>query len=217
MREGAGRIGSGPALGPEELRAAAFVLAWAASALLARSVGIWLAMGPTAALLAVVSLRQGGRELMGRGRHARMVPVGVLVGLAMAAGTIALYGPVTRAFPALSADVARLYELFEGPGALGALVLLPAVLTFEDIVWRGAVQGAAARRLSPLAAAALGAALYTLAHVPFGSPAIVLAALGAGSCWSLLRAYSDSLPAVIAAHAVWDYAVLVFHQLDAVA
>jgi membrane protease YdiL (CAAX protease family) len=129
----------------------------------------------------------------------------------MAAVTVLLYGPVTASSPALLADVSRLYEAFRGPGIIGALVLMPVILTCEEVVWRGAVHVALARRTSPLLASAAGTALYTLAHVPFGSAALILAALGAGCCWSLLRVYSDSLPAVVAAHAAWSYGLLLFY------
>ena len=169
-------------------------------------------MGSAAVLLGALSVRWSGRSLVGAGGHGLRVPLGVLVGLAMAAATVLLHGPVTGASPALSADVSRLYEVFRGPGIVGALVLMPVILTCEEVVWRGAVQGAIARRASPWLASAAGTALYTLAHVPYGSPALVLAALGAGFCWSLLRAYSDSLPAVVAAHAAWSYGVLLFYQ-----
>jgi len=190
----------------------ALVLAWALASFLARPFGIWPAMGSAAVLLGALSVRWGGRSVLGAGRHQRLVPLGLLVGLAMAVVTVLLYGPVAGSFPTLSADVSRLYEVFRGPGIIGALVLMPVILTCEEVVWRGAVHEAIARRTSPLLASAAGTALYTLAHVPYGSPALILAALGAGCCWSLLRTYSDSLPAVVAAHAGWSYGVLLFYQ-----
>ncbi|MBT8489229.1 MAG: CPBP family intramembrane metalloprotease [Gemmatimonadetes bacterium] len=207
-------VGSKPSVGALELQAAIFVLVWFLAALLARSVGIWQAIGSTAVFLGLVSLSRPGIDLWGRGRPARMVPIGLFIGLAMAAVTIFLYDPVTRAVPGLSADVGRLYEEFRSFGVLGAVVLLPVIVTCEEIVWRGVVFGAAARWMSPGGAAIVSAVLYTLAHAPYGSTAIVLAAFGAGTSWALLRAYSDSLPAVIVAHAVWDYAVLVLFRLN---
>lgn len=96
---------------------------------------------------------------------------------------------------------------------LVGILLMPVVVAFEEIVWRGAIHNALMRRMSwPLAAVA-GAVLYTLVHVPVGSPALLLAALGAGLCWSVLRAVTDSLLAALAAHLVWDFVVLVFYQL----
>lgn len=201
-----------PAGGVTGGRAVALVLAWALASFLARAFGIWPAMGSAAVLLGALSVRWGGRGVMGAGRHLHRVPLGLLVGLAMAAVTGLLYGPVTGSSPTLSADVSRLYEAFRGPGIIGALVLMPVILACEEVVWRGAVHEAIARRTSPLLASAAGTALYTAAHVPYGSPALILAALGAGCCWSLLRAYSDSLPAVVAAHAAWSYGVLLFFQ-----
>ena len=131
----------------------------------------------------------------------------------MAATTLVLFEPVTAAFPGLRADVAALYSAFQRPGVLMAILMVPLVVAFEEIVWRGAIQNALARRMfSPLAVVA-GAALYTLAHVPIGSSALLLASLGAGLSWSALRAYTDSLPAVVVAHLVWDLMVLGFYQL----
>ena len=89
----------------------------------------------------------------------------------------------------------------------------PVIVIAEEIVWRGAVQGALARRMRWLPAAVVGALVYALGHTPVGSPALVLACLGAGFCWSALRVLTDSLPATIVAHLVWDFAVLVVHQL----
>jgi membrane protease YdiL (CAAX protease family) len=212
LSENAWDTGSESVVGVTGGRAVGLVLGWALASFLARRFGIWPAMGSAAVLLGVLSVRWGGGGVMGAGRHVHRIPLGILVGIAMAAVTVLLYGPVTGAFPALSADVSRLYEVFRGPGIVGALVLMPVILTCEEVVWRGAVHGAIARRASPLLASAAGTALYAVAHVPYGSPALVLAALGAGFCWSLLRAYSDSLPAVVAAHAAWSYGVLLFYQ-----
>lgn len=211
MTQGAGSAGLDSVRGVTAGQAAALVLGWALAALLARSVGIWLAVGTGAVLLGTLGARWGGRGILGRGRHRSMVPAGAMVGLLMVAGTVALYGPLTRSFPSLAEDVLRLREVFRSPGMAGTVVFMPVVLAFEEIVWRGAVHEAVARHSSPVAAAAIGTLLYTVAHLPYGSPALVLAAAGAGTCWALLRALSDSLPAVITAHAVWNYAVLVVY------
>jgi uncharacterized protein YbjT (DUF2867 family)/membrane protease YdiL (CAAX protease family) len=197
-------------------RAVVYVLLWAIGAWLSNYFGIWLGVGTTAAVLGMAAVRLEGTSVLGRGRHAGLWPIGILAGLVMAAGTIVLFEPVTRVFPTLEADVQALYAAFQRPGFLAPIFLMPVVVTFEEIVWRGAVQGALSRHMSWLPAAATCAALYTLAHAPAGSPALILACIGAGFCWSLLRAWTDSLPAVLAAHLVWDFAVLVFYQLTPV-
>ncbi|MGY8777986.1 MAG: CPBP family glutamic-type intramembrane protease [Longimicrobiales bacterium] len=194
-------------------RAIVYVLLWAIGAWLSTHFGIWLALGTTAAALGVAAARLEGTNVLGHGRHAGLWPIGILGGIVMAIGTTLLYEPVTSTFPMLKADVEVLYAAFRGPGFLTTIVLIPVVVTFEELVWRGAVQGALSRHMSWLPAAAACAVIYALAHAPTGSPALVLACIGAGFCWSVLRARTDSLPTVLAAHLVWDFAVLVFYQL----
>ncbi|MSO53499.1 MAG: hypothetical protein CK533_12265 [Acidobacterium sp.] len=196
-----------------DLTALALVLLWALGAWESHVYGIWAALGVSAVVLSAMVLALDGRAVVGNGPHARLWPLGVGAGLVMALGTMALFGPVTTAFPALFGDVSRLYEAFGDRGSVATMVLLPVIVIGEEIVWRGAVQGALARRMRWLPAAVAGALVYALAHAPVGSPALVLACLGAGFCWSALRGLTDSLPAAIVAHLVWDFAVLVVYQL----
>jgi uncharacterized protein YbjT (DUF2867 family)/membrane protease YdiL (CAAX protease family) len=196
-----------------DCRAVAYGLIWLLGAWAATYLGSWLAVGTTATLLGVAVIGLEGSSVLGEGPPARSWMIGMLAGLAMAAGTLLLFEPVTAAFPALRTDVAALYSAFRSPGAFATLLLMPLVVAFEEIVWRGAIHNALARRMSLPLAAVAGALLYTLAHAPIGSPALLLAALGAGLCWSMLRASTGSLFAAIAAHLVWDFVVLVLFQL----
>jgi membrane protease YdiL (CAAX protease family) len=161
--------------------------------------------------VAVLALE--GRAVIGRGRHARLWPLGIGAGFVMVLGTVALFGPAVKAFPTLFADVSRLYGAFGDPGSPSALFLLPMIVICEEIVWRGAVQSALAVRMPWPPAALIGAVLYALAHAPIGSPALALTCLAAGLCWGALRGLTDSLPVSMTAHLVWDFAVLVVHQL----
>lgn len=194
-------------------RAVVYVLLWAIGAWLSTQFGIWLAVGTTAAVLGMTAATIEGTSVLGRGKHSALWPIGVLAGMIMAAGTIFLFEPVTSLFPILKTDVESLYAAFRSPGFLTSILLMPVVVTFEEIVWRGAVQGALARHLSWLPAAIACTLVYAVAHTPAGSPALVLACIGAGFCWSVLRARTDSLPTVLAAHLVWDFVVLVVYQL----
>ena len=197
----------------QDLTALAMALLWALGAWESHAYGIWGALGVSAVLLSATVLALEGRAVIGNARHARLWPIGVGAGLVMAGGTTVLFRPVMTAFPTLFGDVSRLYGAFGDRGSVATLVLLPVIVIGEEIVWRGAVQGALARRMRWLPAATVGALLYALAHAPVGSPALVLTCLGAGFCWSALRGITDSLPATIMAHLVWDFAVLVVHQL----
>jgi membrane protease YdiL (CAAX protease family) len=197
----------------QDLTALAMALLWALGAWESHAYGIWGALGVSAVLLSATVLALEGRAVIGNGRHARLWPIGIGAGLVMAGGTMVLFRPVMTAFPTLFGDVSRLYAAFGDRGSVATILLLPVIVIGEEIVWRGAVQGALARRMRWLPAAVVGALVYALAHTPVGSPALVLTCLGAGFCWSALRGITDSLPATVMAHLVWDFAVLVVHQL----
>lgn len=197
----------------QDMTALAITPLWALGAWESHTYGIWGALGVSAVFLSTIVLALEGRAVMGHGRHARLWPLGIAAGLVMAAGTTALFRPVTTAFPALFGDVSALYAAFGDRDSVATLLLLPVIVIAEEIVWRGAVQAALARRMRWLPAAAVGAVFYAVAHSPVGSPALVLTCLAAGFCWSVLRGLTDSLPVAVLAHLVWDFAVLVIHQL----
>jgi membrane protease YdiL (CAAX protease family) len=93
------------------------------------------------------------------------------------------------------------------------MFVMPIVVVGEELVWRGLVLGRLLARMPPGAATLAGTLLYAAAHAPIGSPALVMACLGAGFCWSAIRVATGSVVAALVAHLVWDYAVLVFYQL----
>ncbi|MFM7134496.1 MAG: lysostaphin resistance A-like protein [Planctomycetota bacterium] len=194
--------------------AVAMAVLWFLGAWQSRSLGIWPAVGTTASLLGVLAIAIEGRALRAAlGADAPRVALGVAVGLAMAWLTELLYRPVTAAVPAIGSDVAVLFRAFGDPGPRAVLLLLPLVVAAEELVWRGVVYGALARRLPMTAAIVAASVLYAIAHAPIGSPALVLTCLCAGACWTALRAWSGSLAAAIVAHLVWDLAVLVVRPI----
>lgn len=206
---------------PEESRegrdgaiAAAMALLWFLGAWQSRSLGIWPAVGTTASILGLLAIAVEHRALRADlGADGPRVALGVAVGLAMAWLTELLFRPVTAVVPAIGSDVAGLYRAFGDPGPRAVLLLLPIVVAAEEIVWRGVVFGALARRLPTVAAIVAASVLYALAHAPIGSTALVLTCLCAGVCWTALRAWSGSLAAAIVAHLVWDLAVLVVRPI----
>jgi uncharacterized protein YbjT (DUF2867 family)/membrane protease YdiL (CAAX protease family) len=188
-------------------------LLWSVGALIGGQIGLWGALGTTAVVLGTAAVLLDGRALVGRRPTLPLVALGASVGLGMALATVGLYEPVTGLLPELQNDVERLYDAFRAPGPWLTILLLPVVVTFEEVVWRGAVHTALVRRMSWVWAAGVGGLVYAAAHVPTGSTALVLASLGAGLCWSTLRAWTDSLAPSLAAHLVWNFAVLVIYQL----
>jgi membrane protease YdiL (CAAX protease family) len=192
---------------------AAVAISWALAAWASRTLGLWLAVGPTAVGLSLVALATGSPSVPGDGRHGRALALGAIAGVAMAAVTTVLFDPVTSLWPALRDDAARLYASFASPGRMATILLLPVVVSGEELVWRGAMYRALSERLGSTWAVPAGTLLYAATLVPTGSPVLVLTAAGAGFCWTVLRARTHSVLAPLAAHLAWDYAVVVMQQL----
>lgn len=188
---------------------------WSAAAASADRVGVWLALGGAATVLGLAVFvldRPGFRDLLRP--SSRLGLLGVAVGVAMAAATHVVYPVLARLVPLIASDAAGLYDAFQSPSrAVAALALAPVILG-EELVWRGAVQEAFARRLGPAGGVLLAASAYALALAPLGSPILVLAALLCGLSWGALRAATGSLVPPLLAHLVWDALVLLWLPLD---
>lgn len=197
-------------------QAIAFAMAvlWAVGAWQSRTLGIWLAVGGTAVLLGMAAVVLETREIRAAlGLHPRALAIGFVVGALMTAVTHGLFPPVTHAAPELYEGVVRLYAEFARLPTAALLVALPIVVACEEIVWRGVVFGALVDRLPGPVAVVASTAAYALAHAPIGSTVLVLACLGAGMCWTILRHATGSLTAVFVAHMVWDVVLLVWSPL----
>lgn len=190
------------------------VALWCVGAALSRSVGLWLGIGSAAVTIGALVVALEGRALRPLLRvDARVLLSGVAMGAAMTAATLALYAPIVAAAPSVGLDVARLYATFGAPSLARLALLLPLVIACEEMVWRGVVQAALARRVGPVAAPLLGAAAYAAAHALAGSLTLVLACVGCGLCWGALRWLTRGLVAPLIAHLMWDLAVLVLWPL----
>ena len=185
------------------------VFVWAAAAAASRWVGMWLALGTTSVALGALALALHGTEL--RPLLARRVPpmvAGLLAGVVMTALTYILYPALERSVPGLAHERDILYaRLHAVSDTWRRLALLP-IVAGEEVVWRGLVQSALARRRGHLTGVVTGAALYAAAQSPGGSPLLILTALACGLVWGGLRAATRSLWAPFLAHVIWDASVL---------
>lgn len=187
---------------------------WAGGAALAGQDGLWLGVGSVALVLGAAVLVLDPLGLRARLRpSAGRVLVGLLAGVAMCGVTYGLYPLLARAAPALAEAAASLYRSARFLSPLAAAVALGPIIVGEELVWRGLVQGALARRVSEPASVLLGTAAYVLAHAPIRSPLLLAAAFGCGLTWGALRAVTGSLVPAIVAHLVWDAAVLLIRPL----
>lgn len=199
--------------------AIACVLVWFAAGLAARWVGIWPALGGAAVVLgtwALLADASGVRSSLAPGRWhlAKGLTLGLGTGVATIAATYLLYPVVVGAAPWLAAQADALYDAFRAPSTLVVALALVPIVIGEEVVWRGAVQGAFGRRTGTWRTAVLTAALYALAGAAVGSTLLVLISFALGLAWSLVRGWSGSLLAPIVAHVTWNVVVLLWLPLD---
>jgi membrane protease YdiL (CAAX protease family) len=204
----------GPSPRSTQLAVAASVV-WFAAAASTEPSGIWQAIGSMAVVLGIAVLlfdRSASTALLRP--SVRAVLLGVLVGGLMAAATYLLYPLLTRVFPFIATDTAKLYAAFRAPSLVVAAVALVPVIVGEELVWRGVVQASLVERLGTSKGVAVAAVIYGLVHVPLGSPVLVAAALGCGLVWGALRATTGSLVPTLVSHLLWNALVLIWVPLD---
>ena len=143
----------------------ATIATWLAATALTGSIGIWLALGGAAVALGVAVLafdRPAPGALLQP--SPRLVVLGAVAGVLMAAATYWLYPVLARLLPFIATDTARLYSAFRAPSrAVASLALLP-VIVGEELVWRGVVQASLVQRLGAWGGVALAAVVYALMH-----------------------------------------------------
>ena len=178
---------------------------WLVGAALGAVYGLWLALGSTAILVGALVLALQHRSLVTcfRFRIIDLV-VGVCGGFVMVLASRALFTPVSNAYPFVKVDAATLYAALEGKSSILYAMLIVPIALGEEIVWRGAVQGAVMRRFSGIASVPIMAVLYALVHMPVGVPSLGLIAFACGLGWGLLRSFTAGLWAPFVAHLLWD-------------
>ena len=202
------------ALSREDRLALACFLCWIASAQLARLVGLWPALGGTAVILGILVVARRGASARDRASTTKGLIAGLAAGGVMTAATYLLYPLIRLTVPAVVTQAAALYGTLGEAAGWRAILFLQLVVAGEELVWRGAVQGALTRHFGAFAGAALGAAAYALAVTPVGSPLLIVVAAACGLYWGLLRAWSGSLAAPLVAHLFWDLWVFLLAPLS---
>ena len=178
--------------------------------------GIYALMGPFAlgvAMLVGVVFRARLREWLQPTR--RGVLIGVLVGAGMTLATYPLYAVACAIYPGLRVDVAVLYGAARETPLAESLPWVLAIIVAEELLWRGALLEAFARRVSPLAAMALSVATYCLAQAGTGSWIVTLLALVCGTLWTLQRHLTRSVLSPLIAHLIWTPTVILLLPVNA--
>lgn len=169
----------------------------------ARVTSVWLAMGLTFAILAVLSLASGRVSWATRVDPAAAIAVGLGLGAALYASTAAFFR-VTRRWDSLRRQTRSLYQHRQGISlartlGMGALLVSPG----EELFWRGLVQDLAIAAAGTLRGAMVAWGVYVAATLASGSLPVVLGAAVGGAAWGALAWWSGGVAASIACHAVW--------------
>lgn len=195
-------------------------IVWAVAMLAARVLDPWIpiaiaAVGMSATVLSI------DRELL---QHlfrpaARTLALGLAAAVLMVAATYLSFPLLVRAFPAIGVRTHDLYSMFLTGRLRSSVVLFVIpIVAAEEILWRGAFQEWIATRFSsqPWLIVAVTAAVYAIAHAPFGSLLLVIIAFVCALFWSALRAISGSLLPPLMAHLAWDLALILIplHRVD---
>lgn len=178
---------------------------------LRESINIWAGTGGAALVSVLLLQRLPNPPAIGRENITTAnVAIGIMVGLAMAIGTWALYPTSIDLVPRISTEVPKLYALLrQPPGPVWAFPVLVLVVAAEEWVWRGLAIDLLSRSTSPARAVVSSAVLYVLPQIAFRSPLLVVVALVCGLIWGALRVRTNGIVAPLVAHLLWDLLVFV--------
>lgn len=177
----------------------------------------WVTMACAGVVLSTLSFSLD-RELIGslkRDFRWSDIPFGVAIGALLWAIFYVGDKVAVWMFPFAEGEIGSIYSMKDGTNPIViALLLLLVVGPAEEIFWRGYVQSAMSKRLSPTLGFILTAAIYALVHIWAGNFMLIVAAAVAGGLWGLLyRLYPERLWALVISHAVWDAAVFVIFPI----
>lgn len=194
------KVGAGAAA----LAATGFVAVVAAWFLVRERVtSVWVAMGLTFTILAVLSLASARVRWATRIDLAAAIAVGLSLGAALYVSTAAFFR-ITRRWDSLRRQTRSLYQHRQGISlartlGIGALLVSPG----EELFWRGLVQDLTVAAAGTLRGAVVVWGVYVAANVASGSLPVVLGAAVGGAAWGALAWWSGGVAASIACHVLW--------------
>lgn len=189
--------------------------AWATASWLSARVGFWVGMGSAAIVLGVLALALDRSVRAAFRFSAAGAAAGLVAGVALAVGCWLFYQPLIDLVPRAAQDKSGLDARFAALSPRIAALLLPVVISGEEIVWRGTIHGCLASQLSAGSSIVVGAVLYAATTWLCGSPLLAIMALVGGLLWAALREGTDDLAAPIVCHLTWALLVLFVRPIRA--
>jgi membrane protease YdiL (CAAX protease family) len=196
------------------LVSAALIVAWFVLIQRFGEGDVYAVVGPFACAVCVVSVaidpRAMQRWLL---PNARVLLIGVAVGLAMTALTYPVFRLGVAIDPSLDAQVQGLYIGARSTTLPEALAWVFAIVLAEELLFRGAWPAVLQHWLPKRAAFLVSLVAYTLAQYGTGSWIVMAMAGVCGSLWTLQRLYTDSLLSPLIAHMIWSPTVILLYPV----
>ena len=168
----------------------------------------WLRITIAASILLVTALAVGRKEL-----SLRPTPIGVAVGVISAVLLYLFFWSgyqVLSGFPQFTGTISSVYSLKGAePTSFIATVLLFPIGPTEEIFWRGFIQHAISKRLSPRNSILLTSGIYASIHLPTLNPSLIFVAFIGGLVWGYVY-QRWGLAASMVSHVLWDEMIFVF-------
>jgi membrane protease YdiL (CAAX protease family) len=188
------------------------IVLWPLSFLVLKGIFIY-ALAASTALLAALSLLFYRRQIVWVRGSKKWVAVAFGAAAALVLYLIFVVGGTASSALGLGSYVSSVYTSIYGSSGKGVstVLLLALIGAFEEIYWRGGVQGRAASETEKFAKTpwAASTAYYTLVHIATLNPILVIAAFFVGLVTGVV-AHKAGILASITTHLLWIEAIVVF-------
>jgi len=123
---------------------------------------------------------------------------------------------LTLLLPTAEAEIAGVHQNKESLSlGLIAVLLLFVSSPGEELFWRAYIQRQFQKHLGPIPGLALSVLCYAGVHLFTGNLSLVLAALVAGSFWSMIYHIEKNIFTVILSHGLWTLLIFILFPIGA--
>ncbi|MDE1825771.1 MAG: CPBP family intramembrane metalloprotease [Candidatus Micrarchaeota archaeon] len=193
------------------------LLLWPISFVLLRPIFIY-AMFVSGLILAVLSIARYGKYIYWKGRQSVLATIAIGACAALLLYTLFLAGYYVSPLIGIKTSVLNVYSMIYSQQSNYVLLpLLAFIGIFEEVYWRGALQGFAGKKTKLFAKFPWAASIiyYSCVHLLTGNPVLALAAFIVGITTSLVANRYGILCSMIT-HIVWIEAIIVFLPVSSI-
>ena len=190
---------------------------WPISFILLRPIFIY-AMFASGLILAALSIARYGKYIHWKGKQSVLATVAIGAGAALLLYILFLVGYYVSPLLGIKASVLNVYAMIYSQQSNYVLLpLLAFIGFFEEVYWRGALQGFAGKKTKLFSKMPWAASIiyYSCVHLLTGNPVLALAAFLVGITTSLVANRYGILCSIIT-HILWIEAIIVFLPVSSI-